>query len=251
MGGDAAPVHPRHLPRRPGRILVVDDDPGITTLLSTVLAYEGFSVQVALSGADALRVAPAFRAQLVLLDVMLPDADGFEVHRALLADGMTAPVLYVTAREKAEDRSRGLSLGAEGYLTKPFTLEELVAKIRAVLRRDSPDRVLVFADLELDDEAGVARRAGREIRLTPTERSFLRYLMRNPRRVLSKARILEHVWPYDFDGPDGIVETYVSYLRRKIDFTEPRLIHTIRGVGYSLRLPRAQSAGALVSPEEA
>jgi two-component system OmpR family response regulator len=175
---------------------------------------------------------------------MLPDLDGFEVHRRLTAEGRTAPVLFLTARDATEDKVRGLSLGADDYVTKPFSLEELVARVRAILRRTAPVReeratsVLRFADLEIDEDAHEVQRAGERIDLTATEYNLLRYLMLNPRRVLSKGQILDHVWHYDFRGDANVVETYISYLRRKVDAVEPNLIHTVRGAGYVLREPR-------------
>jgi two-component system, OmpR family, response regulator len=223
------------------RILVVDDEESITQLLSTALRYEGFAVQTASNGREALREAAAFRPDLVLLDVMLPDLDGFEVHRRLGGSGARLPVIFLTARRETEDRVRGLTIGADDYVVKPFSLEELVARVRAVLRRtrgqDPPQR-LAYADLELDDEAREVRRGDAVIELTPTEFNLLRYLLANAERVLSKAQILDHVWRYDFGGDSNVVETYISYLRRKIDRQGDPLIHTVRGFGYSLRLPR-------------
>jgi two-component system OmpR family response regulator len=179
---------------------------------------------------------------LIVLDVMLPDLDGFEVCRRLRADGQRAPVLFLTARDTTEDKVRGLTLGGDDYLVKPFSLEELVARVNAVLRRTGAARddnpVLRCADVVLDDDAHRVVKAGTEVALSPTEYKLLRYLLINQGRVLSKAQILDHVWQYDFGGDGGIVETYIGYLRRKVDTTEPRLIHTIRGVGYSLRVPR-------------
>jgi two-component system, OmpR family, response regulator len=224
----------------PTRVLVVDDDPSITELVATVLRYEGFAVRVAPSGREALDGAASFRPHVMLLDLNLPDMDGFEVQRTLTAEGMAVPVIYLTARTATEDKVRGLTLGGDDYVVKPFSLEELIARIRSLLRRVShqhEDR-LVFADLELDVETHEVWRDGTEISLSPTEFSLLRFMMVNPRRVLSKAQILDHVWRYDFAGNGNIVEAYISYLRKKIDYKEPRLIHTIRGVGYSLRLPR-------------
>nr|MBA3293872.1 response regulator transcription factor [Geodermatophilaceae bacterium] len=176
---------------------------------------------------------------LVVLDVMLPDIDGFEVCRRLRSSGSRVPVLFLTARDATEDKVRGLTLGGDDYLVKPFSLEELVARIRALLRRAGLARekstVLSYADLEMDDDAHQVRRAGEELSLSPTEYNLLRYFMLNPGRVLSKAQILDRVWNYDFGGDGGIVETYIGYLRRKVDAMEPKLIHTVRGVGYTLR----------------
>jgi two-component system OmpR family response regulator len=221
------------------RVLVVDDEPNITDLVATALRYEGFEVRVASGGREALRAVSSFRPRLIVLDVMLPDLDGFEVQRRLGA--ARVPVLFLTARESTEDKVRGLTLGADDYMTKPFSLEELVARVRAILRRafgnDAGSPRQRFADLELDEETREVTRAGRPIALTRTEFALLRYLMLNPRRVLTKAQILDHVWHYDFGGDANVVETYISYLRKKVDATTPRLIQTIRGVGYSLRLP--------------
>ncbi len=220
---------------------MVDDEPGITDLVGTVLRYEGFRVATAATGREALRAVTDFRPHLVVLDVLLPDLDGFEVQRRLAAEGLRVPVLFLTARDATEDKVRGLTLGADDYVTKPFSLEELVARVRAILRRaggEAPSGRLVFADLELDEDSREVWRGDRPVDLTPTEFSLLRYLMLNARRVVSKHQILDHVWRYDFGGDAGIVETYISYLRRKVDFKEPKLIHTVRGVGYTLRLPR-------------
>jgi two-component system, OmpR family, response regulator len=223
------------------RVLVVDDEESITELVSTALRYEGFQVEVAGSGRGALTAATSFRPQLIVLDVMLPDLDGFEVQRRLAVDHLPVPILFLTARDATEAKVRGLTMGADDYVTKPFSLEELVARVHAVLRRSGqagqPGR-LEFADLELDEDTHEVWRGGEPIDLSPTEFNLLRYLLLNPRRVLSKAQIIDHVWRYDFAGDTRIVENYVSYLRKKIDFKEPALIHTVRGVGYSLRLPR-------------
>ena len=227
------------------RVLVVDDEANIRDLVATALRYEGFEVRVAETGRGALTQVRSFDPALVVLDIMLPDLDGFEVHRRLTADGYTIPVLYLTARDGTEDKVRGLTMGGDDYVTKPFSLEELVARIRAVLRRargpgPGPPSKLTFADLELDEDAHEVRRGDRLIELTATEFNLLRFLMLNPRRVLSKAQILDHVWHYDFGGEANVVETYISYLRKKVDATEPRLIHTVRGAGYVLRLPREE-----------
>lgn len=223
------------------RVLVVDDEPNITQLVSMALRYEGFEVEVARSGRAALRAVAEFRPHLVVLDVMLPDLDGFEVTRRLRARAEGVPVLFLTARDATEDKVRGLTLGGDDYLTKPFSLEELVARAGAILRRAAvlADRssVLRYADLEMDDDRHEVRRGGRPITLTVTEYKLLRYLLANAGRVLSKAQILDHVWSYDFGGEHNVVETYVSYLRKKVDAEPPPLLHTIRGVGYSLRLP--------------
>ena len=223
------------------RILVVDDEPSITDLVATVLRYEGFQVETAPTGRRALRTVTAFRPHLVVLDVMLPDLDGFEVQRRLAADGLRTPILFLTARDATEDKVRGLTMGADDYVTKPFSLEELVARVRAILRRTGSaegSSRLSFADLELDEDTHEVWRGERAIDLSPTEFNLLRYLLLNATKVVSKAQILDHVWRYDFGGDANVVETYVSYLRRKVDIEQPKLIHTIRGVGYTIRLPR-------------
>ena len=226
------------------RVLVVDDESNITDLVATVLRYEGFEVQTAATGRDALKAVTAFRPALVVLDIMLPDLDGFEVQRQLADNGGKIPVVFLTAKDATEDKVRGLTMGADDYVTKPFSLEELVARVRAVLRRangtdKSASGRLQFADLEMDEESHEVWRANEAIELTPTEFTLLRYLLLNAKRVLSKAQILDHVWHYDFAGDANVVETYISYLRKKIDRFDPPLIHTIRGVGYCLRLPKA------------
>jgi len=222
------------------RVLVVDDEANITDLVGTALRYVGFEVATAATGREAIERARAFRPELIVLDVMLPDLDGFEVTRRLRGEGLRIPVLFLTARDATEDKVAGLTLGGDDYVTKPFSLEELVARVRAVLRRtggEEPAGRLVFADLELDEDTHEVFRAGEVLPMTPTEFKLLRYLMVNARRVLSKAQILDHVWEYDFGGDANVVETYISYLRKKVDRVEPRLIHTVRGVGYTLRLP--------------
>jgi two-component system OmpR family response regulator len=224
----------------PPRVLVVDDEPAIRELVTTVLRYEGFDVSTAETGREALNAVEQHRPHLVVLDVMLPDLDGFAVQQRLTASGQRVPVLFLTARDTVEDKVRGLTLGGDDYLTKPFSLGELVARIHAVLRRTHQEAAspsLSFEDLELDEDSFEVRRAGQRVELTPTEFKLLRFLMRNPRRVLSKAQILDHVWEYDFGGDGNIVETYISYLRRKVDAGHPPLIHTVRGVGYTLRAP--------------
>jgi two-component system OmpR family response regulator len=232
-------------PVRPARVLVVDDEPNISALLSATLRLVEFDVRVADSGHRALVAIEEFEPDLIVLDVMLPDVDGFDIARRLRATGHRTPVLFLTARDAVEDRISGLSAGADDYVTKPFSLEEVVLRIRAILRRTQPELeapadsgVLRYADLELDEDAHEVRRAGRLIDLSPTEFNLLRYLMINAGRVVSKAQILDRVWKYDFGGDGRIVESYVYYLRRKIDKTDPPLIHTVRGVGYALRLPR-------------
>jgi two-component system OmpR family response regulator len=235
-------------PARPARVLVVDDEPNISALLSATLRLVEFDVRVADTGHRALIAIEEFEPDLIVLDVMLPDLDGFELARRLRATGHRVPVLFLTARDAVEDRISGLSAGADDYVTKPFSLEEVVLRIRAILRRSQPElaaaeaapdsTVLRYADLELDEDAHEVRRAGRLIDLSPTEFNLLRYLLINAGRVVSKAQILDRVWKYDFGGDGRIVESYVYYLRRKIDKTDPPLIHTVRGVGYALRLPR-------------
>jgi two-component system OmpR family response regulator len=225
------------------RVLVVDDEESIVQLLCTALRYEGFATASAASGREALTQAAEFRPDLVLLDVMLPDIDGFEVHRRLSgASAGRLPVVFLTARRDTDDRVRGLTIGADDYVVKPFSLEELVARVRAVLRRTRGEqdaaRRLAVEDLELDEETREVRRGGRLVELTPTEFSLLRYLMVNAGRVLSKAQILDHVWNYDFGGDSNVVETYISYLRKKIDRDGEPLIHTVRGFGYALRVKR-------------
>ncbi len=223
------------------RVLVVDDEENITRLVATVLRYEGFGVSVAHTGGEAVKAASGSRPDLIVLDVMLPDFDGFEVARRLAGRGEGAPILFLTARDATEDKVYGLTVGGDDYLTKPFSLEELVARVRAILRRTSPgpdgSAVLRFADLVMDDDRHEVRRAGSLLELTLTEYKLLRYLLTNAGKVLSKAQILDHVWEYDFGGRGNVVETYVSYLRRKVDASSPPLIQTIRGVGYSLRMP--------------
>jgi two-component system OmpR family response regulator len=222
------------------KLLVVEDDPNIIELLSASLRFAGFAVTTATTGTAAVVAAREARPDLVVLDVMLPDLDGFEVIRRMRDAGIRTPVVFLTARDATDDKIRGLTLGGDDYVTKPFSLEELTARVRAVLRRTAGEQTparLKFADLELDEEAHEVFRGDLRVSLSPTEFKLLRYLMANAGRVLSKAQILDHVWHYDFRGDDSIVESYISYLRRKIDVVEPRLIHTLRGVGYVLRLP--------------
>jgi two-component system OmpR family response regulator len=222
------------------RILVVDDEPSITDAVGTALRYEGFDVRTEATGRGALSSAMAFRPDLIVLDVMLPDLDGLEVTRRLRADGLRTPVLFLTARDATEDKVSGLTVGGDDYVTKPFSLAEVVARVRAVLRRTSPDGkpadgLLRVEDLVMDEESREVWRDGTPVHLTATEFNLLRYFMLNPRRVLSKSQILDHVWQYDFDGDANVVETYVSYLRKKLDRLGPPLIQTVRLVGYSLR----------------
>ena len=223
------------------RLLVVEDEPNIRELLATSLRFAGFEVHVAADGATALKQASVHQPDLVVLDVMLPDMDGFTVTRKLRDSGRVLPIVFVTARDSVDDKVKGLTVGGDDYVTKPFSLEEVVARIRAVLRRTRGEiddgATLRFHDLELDEDSHEVRRGKRIIEVSPTEFKLLRYLMLNPNRVLSKAQILDHVWDYDFRGQSGIVESYISYLRRKVDVEEPALIQTRRGVGYVLRVP--------------
>jgi two-component system, OmpR family, response regulator len=244
--GAGEPAAPEQAAPRAGdragrtRLLVVDDEPTIVELLAGSLRFAGFDVVTAGSGADALRAAAAWRPDLILLDVMLPDGDGFDVVRTLRSSGPWVPVIFLTARTGVQERVTGLTLGGDDYVTKPFSLDEVLARIRAVLRRSGPGRPrsrLVVADLELDEDSHEVRRGGRPVALTPTEFRLLRFLMLNAGRVLSRAQILAHVWDYSVRGDGSVVEPCVSYLRRKVDQTEPKLIHTIRGVGYVLRIP--------------
>jgi len=219
-------------------LLLVDDEDNLRSMLDAALRHLGFDVHPVANGRDAIEAMPKVRPDLVVLDVMLPDIDGFEVCRRLRTEGVRTPVLFLTARDGTEDKVRGLTLGGDDYLVKPFSLEELVARINAVLRRSGLAQaasILRCADLEMDDEAHRVVRSGVEVALSPTEYNLLRYLLVNQGRVVSKAQILDHVWQYDFGGDGGVVETYIGYLRRKVDSVAPKLIHTLRGVGYSLR----------------
>jgi two-component system, OmpR family, response regulator len=224
------------------RLLVVDDEPNIVELLSASLRFAGFEVATAAGGLEAVDAARSFRPDLLVLDVMMPGLDGFGVVRRLRQEGDRTPVLFLTAKDATEDKVQGLTLGGDDYVTKPFSLEEVVARIRAVLRRTAASPAaashLSFADIELDEDTHEVWKNGELVALSPTEFKLLRYFMQNAGRVLSKAQILDHVWNYDFGGDANVVESYVSYLRRKVDTTEPRLLHTLRGVGYVLRVPR-------------
>jgi two-component system OmpR family response regulator len=225
----------------PVRVLVVDDEAPLADLLSMALRYEGWEVRTAADGTSAVRAARDFRPDAVVLDVMLPDFDGLEVLRRMRADAPEMPVLFLTARDAVEDRVAGLTAGGDDYVTKPFSLEEVLARLRGLLRRANLARAgggegaLVVADLSMDEDAREVRRGGELIDLTATEFELLRYLMRNPRRVLSKAQILDRVWNYDFGGQAHVVELYISYLRKTIDAGREPLIHTVRGVGYVLK----------------
>jgi two-component system OmpR family response regulator len=225
------------------RVLVVDDEDYIADLLATGLKFVGFDVRTASGGQEALTLARDWRPDLLVLDVMMPDVDGFEVTRRLRAEGRHVPVLFLTARDSVEDKVTGLTIGGDDYVTKPFSLEEIVARVRALLRRNQitelDDGLLRYGDLALDDDAHEVTRAGDLIDLTPTEFSLLRYLMHNAGRVVSKSQILDHVWHYDFGGDGAVVESYISYLRKKVDAPyDVPLIRTVRGVGYSLRAPQ-------------
>jgi two-component system OmpR family response regulator len=230
----------QHADGTPVRVLVVDDEPSLAELLSSVLRYEGWSVRTAGDGAEAVRTGREFRPDAVVLDIMLPDFDGIEVMRRLRAELPDVCVLFLTARDAVEDRVAGLTAGGDDYVTKPFSLEEVLARLRGLLRRAnlakaSSEGSLAVSDLTMDEDAREVRRAGELIDLTATEFELLRFLMRNPRRVLSKAQILDRVWNYDFGGQAHVVELYISYLRKKIDAGRDPLIHTVRGVGYVLK----------------
>ena len=233
--GDAA----RGRPKGVARILVVDDDDSIRELLGMALRHVGFDVELSGSCLDARNMIERNTPDLMVLDVMLPDGDGIDFCKRLRAGGLRSSVLFLTARDTTEDKVRGLTVGGDDYLTKPFSLEELVARIRAILRRagveDDDARSMTYADVQLDEDSHEVRRAGQLVALSPTEFKLLRFLMVNAGRVVSKAQILDHVWEYDFDGESSIVETYVSYLRKKLDPLGPPLIQTVRGIGYRLR----------------
>jgi two-component system OmpR family response regulator len=227
------------------RVLVVDDEPSIVAL-ATCLRYEGFDVDEATTGRQALALAQDDPPDLVILDVMLPGLDGLEVTRRLRADGVNVPILFVTARDTLQDKLAGLTIGGDDYVTKPFALAEVIARVQTILRRvgvnPGEDDLLRFADLELDEGAHQVRRGGVEVKFTATEFNLLRYFMLNPQHVLSKSQILDYVWHYDFGGEANVVETYVSYVRRKLEKHGPPLIHTVRLVGYVLREPDAAAA---------
>jgi two-component system, OmpR family, response regulator len=231
---DSAPAH---------RVLVVDDEPNLVEVLAMALRFQGFTVETAGTGREALNAVKAFKPHLMVLDVMLPDMEGFDVAERLGAQRTGVPIIFLTARDATEDKLRGLTGGGDDYMTKPFSLEELIARIRTILRRTGQASAesgrLVFEDLELDEESREVTRAGAPIELTATEFRLLRYLMLNPRRVLTRAQLLDHVWSYDFGGDGRVLETYVSYLRKKLDMGGPSLIKTVRGVGYALQAPRA------------
>ncbi|NKY21419.1 response regulator transcription factor [Cellulomonas denverensis] len=225
---------------QPVRALVVDDEATLAELLSTALRYEGWQVEHALTGQSAIKQAKSLDPDVILLDVMLPDLSGLEVLRRIRSTHPTVPVLFLTAKDAVEDRIAGLTAGGDDYVTKPFSLEEVVARLRALLRRTGAvnqreEAVLTVGDLVMDEDSHEVTRGGEDIRLTATEFELLRYFMRNPKRVLSKAQILDRVWQYDFGGQANIVELYVSYLRRKIDKGREPMLHTLRGVGYVLK----------------
>lgn len=236
------------LPESPNaRVLVVDDEQNITELLAMAFRYEGFDVEEAASGGEALERVSANPPSLIVFDVMMPGMEGFEVVKKLREQGRSTPVLFLTAKDTTKDAVEGLTLGADDYVTKPFSLEEVIARARAVLRRTSDladeGRRLVVADLVMDDDTREVWRAEEQVELTDTEYRLLRYLLAKPRRVLTRQQILQHVWNYDFGGDGRVLETCVSYLRKKVDQAEPPLIHTVRGVGYTLRVP-AESGGS-------
>lgn len=224
------------------KILVVDDEPAITELVSMALRYEGFDPICAATAAEARSLLASQQPALTILDIGLPDVDGFSMISQLRSEGIQVPVIFLTARDATDEKIRGLTLGGDDYVTKPFSIDELVARIRVVLRRSkSPEHDtthLQFSDLVLDEETHEVWRGDRPIDLTKTEFRLLRYLMVNARHVLSRSQILDHVWSYDFEGDGRILETYISYLRRKVDASDPHLINTVRGLGYVLRLPR-------------
>jgi len=223
------------------RVLVVDDEENISFLVASALRLADIDVAIAATGRDALTSAEQFDPDVIVLDVMLPDTDGFTVLQQLRGRGHLMPVLFLTARDETADRVRGLTSGGDDYITKPFALEELVARVQVALRRrgvaSANSAVLQIADLILDDDAHRVTRGGKTVRLTPTEYKLCRLLMTNAGRVVSRGQILDHVWEYDFEGESAIIETFVSSLRKKIDGVEPKLIETVRGIGYTIREP--------------
>ena len=229
----------------PVKVLVVDDEANIVELLTVSLKFQGFDVRSANSGTDALRVAREFRPDAYILDVMMPGMDGFELLGKLRQEGLDGPVLYLTAKDGVDQRIHGLTIGADDYVTKPFSLEEVITRLRVIMRRggaaeeSTNDATMSYADLTLNDDTHEVTKAGELIELSPTEFNLLRYLMQNKEVVLSKSKILDNVWHYDFGGDGNVVESYISYLRRKIDTGDTQLIHTVRGVGYVLRTPRS------------
>ena len=221
----------------PIRVLIVDDEPSLIELLSMAMRYEGWELSTATTGTDAVRAAREARPDAIVLDMMLPDFDGLEVMRRIRTEQPDVPVIFLTARDGVQDRIAGLTAGGDDYVTKPFSLEEVIARLRGLLRRTTvrPDSQLIVGDLILDEESHEVTRGGEAISLTATEFELLRFLMRNPKRVLSKAQILDRVWDYDFGGQANVVELYISYLRKKIDAGRPPMIHTMRGAGYVLK----------------
>ena len=225
----------------PIRVVVVDDEDSLTDLLSMALRYEGWDVKIASNGQSAMAITREFRPDVIVLDIMLPDIDGLQVLTRLRADGINTPILFLTAKDSLDDRIVGLTVGGDDYVTKPFSLEELVARLRALIRRSSltlstaEESVIEVGDLVLNEDSHEVHRGGDPIELTATEFELLRFLMRNPRRVLSKAQILDRVWSYDFGGRSSVVEIYISYLRKKVDAGRPQMIHTVRGAGYILK----------------
>ena len=229
---------------QPVKVLVVDDEDNISDLIKVSLKFQGFDVETADNGQTALEIADTYRPDAFILDVMMPGMDGFTMLNKLREAGHDAPALFLTAKDGVEDRIHGLTIGADDYVTKPFSLEEVITRLRVILRRVARDdsegsSLITYEDITLDDDMHEVTKAGEVVDLSPTEFQLLRYLMVNAEVVLSKSKILDHVWNYDFGGDGNVVESYVSYLRRKIDTKEPRLIHTVRGVGYVLRKPRS------------
>ena len=226
------------------KVLVVEDEPNIVELLTVSLKFQGFEVETANSGPAAIELAHSWKPDAYILDVMMPEMDGFELLSKLRAEGLDAPVLFLTAKDAVEDRIHGLTIGADDYVTKPFSLEEVITRLRVILRRgnvsedSNEDSTLRYADLTLNDDTHEVTKAGEIVELSPTEFNLLRYLMLNAEVVVSKAKILDNVWHYDFGGDGNVVESYISYLRRKVDTGDVQLIHTVRGVGYVLRTPR-------------
>ncbi|TYR17577.1 response regulator transcription factor [Corynebacterium urealyticum] len=229
---------------QPVKVLVVDDEDNISDLIKVSLKFQGFDVETADNGQTALEIAETYRPDAFILDVMMPGMDGFTLLNKLREAGHDAPALFLTAKDGVENRIHGLTIGADDYVTKPFSLEEVITRLRVILRRVAKDdseesSLITYEDITLDDDMHEVTKAGEVVDLSPTEFQLLRYLMVNAEVVLSKSKILDHVWNYDFGGDGNVVESYVSYLRRKIDTKEPRLIHTVRGVGYVLRKPRS------------
>lgn len=229
---------------QPTKVLVVDDEANISDLIKVSLKFQGFDVETADNGHKALEIAEAYQPDAFILDVMMPGMDGFTLLNKLREAGLDAPALFLTAKDGVEDRIHGLTIGADDYVTKPFSLEEVITRLRVILRRVTPEdsadsSLITYEDITLDDDMHEVTKTGEVVDLSPTEFKLLRYLLVNAEVVLSKSKILDHVWNYDFGGDGNVVESYVSYLRRKIDTEEPRLIHTVRGVGYVLRKPRS------------